>query len=128
MTERPFPRDLSSTDPRVKIDRRYAKQLRAAIERANKALCEGQIRTEIPCDEARREWINMARIIYVENNPDQRWPIDFEIGIHIARCKTDVCQNLFQVYFGVLKPSKPEDSSRVAEIIDSLERSMFPNP
>lgn len=125
MTERPIPKDLryvlskitsGSVDPQI---------VQQTVHRLDQEVREGKIRTQLSCEEARREWINMARWNYVDNNPSGRWPIDVEVGAHIARCGTDACENLYQVYYGVLRNSKPEDSSRVAEIVDSLDRSMF---
>lgn len=96
------------------------------VERSFSAIESGEIRMEIPCEEARREWFVMARTMYVGNNPEPRFPIDLEVGIHLGRCEATGCQQVSTAYQEILKPSHPGASELLSDIIDTLEASVMP--
>jgi hypothetical protein len=90
------------------------------------ALAANEIRLEIECDEARHEWFAMARSMYVENNPEPRFPIDVEVGIHLGRCATQECRLLATAYEELLRPSHPDAAELLADTINQLETTIFP--
>lgn len=125
MTERPFDKSAAFIIQSIADNPDYARQYEEVTQRLEKERAEGKIEFNLTCEEARRDWIIMARRRYVGNIQEMRWPNDVQLGYHMASCSQDPCQNLFQVYLGILRPSSPEDSPRIAEIVNSLERSMF---
>lgn len=96
------------------------------IARSLRAIKEGNIRTEISCDEARSEWFTMARTMYVDNNSEPRFPIDLEVGLHVGGCDTTECRQLANTYWDVLRPSQPGDSVFLSIVIDDLEANLTP--
>jgi hypothetical protein len=96
------------------------------VERSLEAIESGEIRTEIPCAEARREWFVMARTMYVGNNPEPRFPIDLEVGMHMGGCETTECQQISAAYWELLRPSHPGASELLSDVIDTLEVSVMP--
>lgn len=97
------------------------------VERSVEAINNGEIRLDIPCEEARHEWFVMAREMYVANNPEPRFPIDLEVGIHMGGCETDDCQTLQTAYWELLKPSHPYAADLLAHTLNALEATIFPN-
>jgi len=100
----------------------------AVEEIFDKAVERGIIRSEISCEEIRREWFISARSTYVDNNPEPRFPIDAETSLHLGGCNAPICLKLSQVYWQVLRPSQPEDSGAIAEYLDRLETEISDNP
>lgn len=98
------------------------KQIR---KNAVEALFDGAVRAEITCEEARREWFVMARCMYVENNPEPRFPVDMEVGLHLGGCSTRECVNLLVSYETILKPSHPNAKGLLGVTLDKLEKSIF---
>lgn len=96
------------------------------MERGMDAINAGEVRMEIACEEARRQWFTMARDMYVANNPEPRFPIDLEIGIHLGKCDTEPCQRLRDAYQEILRPSHPGAAELLAEVIDTLEANIIP--
>src|SRR3990167_7389308 len=81
----------------------------------DEALEAGEVRKELSCEEARREWFVMARTMYVNNNPQPRIPLDFEIGVHLGGCLTPPCQALANALseYGTMLLSPPNKNSEV---------------
>lgn len=91
------------------------------------AIGKGEIREEIPCEEARREWFIMARQMYVEGTRGPRPVIDYEIGLHLGRCAEPACGLLAEAYKTMLKPSQQEDSTLLEWELYQLEHQVFPD-
>ena len=96
------------------------------VEQSLNAIEAGEIRKEIPCDEARREWFVMARTMYVGNNPEPRFPIDLEVGTHLSGCEVTECQQISAAYWEILRPSHPGSSELLSDVIDTLEATVMP--
>lgn len=114
---------MSEQDPFVGWGAKREEQ----IERSLDAIEAGEIRTEIPCDEARQQWFIMARSMYVANDPEPRFPIDLEVGIHLGGCETAECQQLSSAYWEILRPSHPDASELLSDVIGTLEVSVMPS-
>ncbi|HLB66091.1 MAG TPA: hypothetical protein VJJ78_00635 [Candidatus Saccharimonadales bacterium] len=91
----------------------------------DEALEAGEVRKELSCEEARREWFVMARTMYVNNNPQPRIPLDFEIGVHLGGCLTPPCQALANAYSEILRPSHPDSAELLSATLDDLEKQVF---
>lgn len=97
----------------------------ALLEETVRGIEVKTIRTSISCAEARAEWFMMAWSMYVYDGVP-RFPIDFEIGLHVVQCKESKCSELYTAYEAVLKPSRSSDKARIAEFLSKFESKIMP--
>lgn len=93
------------------------------LERVKADIEAGEYRTDIPCQEARKAWFEMARSVYLRGEPP-KYPRDAEIGFHTAGCPTPECRSLLEAYAEVLRTSSEDDAEELAKFLDELETNV----
>lgn len=94
-----------------------AQSLLEVVEKGNE---NGYLRDDIPCQEYRERFLDMAECMYVRNEPPTSRPIkDYELGAHEARCEDENCQLLSRIYWLILRPSRPEQAETNAHILQA---------